>query len=236
MKKHYCECGCGEEVAIYRGKPRRFIYGHSTRTEESRKLHSERMMGNKLFEGLTHSQKTKDQMAIDHMREKNPGWNGGRTVSGGGYISILKPEHPFADINGRIKEERLIMEMHIGRYLKKEEIIHHIDHNKQNNLIENLQIVTSSEHNRIHHLGNKNRLGQTNSKETRRKISEARIGHIVTQETRDKISLATKGRKHTEEECIKMSQSRIGKKDSSQTRKKKSESAKKGWDKRRNKC
>lgn len=56
---------------------------------------------------------------------------------------------------GYIKEygrhqHRIVMENKIGRKLTKDEIVHHIDHNKHNNNISNLQLVTRSEHAKIH--------------------------------------------------------------------------------------
>lgn len=56
---------------------------------------------------------------------------------------------------GYIKEigrhqHRIRMEEKIGRKLSGDEIIHHIDGNKHNNDINNLQIVTRAEHARIH--------------------------------------------------------------------------------------
>ena len=55
-------------------------------------------------------------------------------------------------IKGRknIKVHRLVMEKRLGRRLLSSEIVHHIDHDKFNNRLENLQIVTRSEHNKIH--------------------------------------------------------------------------------------
>lgn len=44
---------------------------------------------------------------------------------------------------------RLIMERHLGRELTPEENIHHIDGNKRNNDISNLQIMTNSEHRKL---------------------------------------------------------------------------------------
>jgi len=51
--EHLCECGCGGEVNIYRGKPRRFIVGHQSR-------------GNKNMLGKTHSEETKRKMAAKY--------------------------------------------------------------------------------------------------------------------------------------------------------------------------
>lgn len=51
---------------------------------------------------------------------------------------------------GRVKEHILIMEDMIGRRLEKWEVVHHKDWNKLNNLPSNLQLMTASEHNKLH--------------------------------------------------------------------------------------
>lgn len=45
---------------------------------------------------------------------------------------------------------RYIMEQYLGRKLRVDEVVHHIDGDKQNNTLENLQVVSRSEHSRIH--------------------------------------------------------------------------------------
>lgn len=50
-------------------------------------------------------------------------------------------------INGKhIGEHRLVMEKHIGRSLNRNEHVHHIDHNKSNNMIENLELLDAGAH------------------------------------------------------------------------------------------
>jgi hypothetical protein len=78
--------------------------------------------------------------------DKNPGWKGGRTVSKEGYAYLRMPEHPFAQTNGYIKEHRYVMEQHLGRYLGRDEIIHHINGIKSDNRIENLELTDQRSH------------------------------------------------------------------------------------------
>lgn len=61
-----------------------------------------------------------------------------------GYIYILKPNHPTSSKRGYVPEHRIVMEKHLGRYLKKGEIIDHKDRNPSNNNISNLRLANKS--------------------------------------------------------------------------------------------
>lgn len=65
-----------------------------------------------------------------------------------GYLFINRR---FSDGRSRsIYLHRMVMMEKLGRDLNSNEVVHHIDGNKKNNSIENLELTTASEHARIH--------------------------------------------------------------------------------------
>ena len=53
--------------------------------------------------------------------------------------------------NKRISKHRLVMEEHLGRKLTDVEVVHHIDENKLNNSINNLQLFATVGEHTAHH-------------------------------------------------------------------------------------
>jgi hypothetical protein len=111
-----CGCGCGNTVERF------FSPGHQNKG----KKHS-----------LETIKKTRRPM------ELNGRWKGGRIVEKFGYILIKKPSHPHCDYKGYVREHRIVMEKHLGRFLDPSEVVHHINHNPSDNRIENLFLCNS---------------------------------------------------------------------------------------------
>ncbi|MDR0384432.1 MAG: HNH endonuclease [Christensenellaceae bacterium] len=68
-----------------------------------------------------------------------------------GYKYLYKPNHPKTLKNELyIAEHRYIFEQNIGRYLKDDEVVHHLNGNKLDNRFSNLILLSSSDHSKLH--------------------------------------------------------------------------------------
>ena len=74
----------------------------------------------------------------------------GYIITHNGYKMLKCKNHPNKDSKGYVREHILVMEKEIGRFLNKNEIVHHIDGNKLNNNINNLKLMSDYEHRKFH--------------------------------------------------------------------------------------
>ena len=83
--------------------------------------------------------------------EKVDTYHKGYITTWNGYIKVKAPiDHPNKDNKGYISEHRLIAEQIIGRYLNKDEVVHHINGDKKDNRPSNLLVLSKTEHKKIH--------------------------------------------------------------------------------------
>jgi len=92
---------------------------------------------------------------------KHPCWKGGRIIDRDGYIRTWAPTHPWPR-KGYIAEHVRVMELSINRRLLPSECVHHIDENRQNNSLDNLQVMDRSEHSKLHREKDKHRQNRNN--------------------------------------------------------------------------
>jgi predicted DNA-binding protein YlxM (UPF0122 family) len=76
-------------------------------------------------------------------RGRHPHWKGGHRNHMGYVMILLEPGDPFYSMTvaaGYVLEHRLVMAKYLGRPLGPYETVHHIDGNRSNNIIGNLQL------------------------------------------------------------------------------------------------
>lgn len=96
--------------------------------------------------GRHHSESTKIKMSVS----KKKGGIGHKKKRKDGYIAIYFPDHPKSTADGYIMEHVLVMESIIGRWLKEDEVVHHINKIRHDNRKENLLLLTFAEHAGLH--------------------------------------------------------------------------------------
>lgn len=68
----------------------------------------------------------------------------GLSVKPSGYVEHTRGPHKGRMVHVVLMEER------IGRRIRRDEVVHHIDHNRSNNDINNLALMTRAAHTRLH--------------------------------------------------------------------------------------
>ncbi|MGA9772364.1 MAG: HNH endonuclease signature motif containing protein [Blastocatellia bacterium] len=128
-----CECGCGQKTNIAKVTSR----------------------ADGLFRGYPKRFLHGHHNRVQPKGAQHPKWKGGRWQHKSGYIYIYAPDHPAANVDGYVLEHRLVMEKKIGRHLTAAEVVHHLNENKDDNRIENLELMTKGSHMALHAPGYK---------------------------------------------------------------------------------
>ncbi len=78
-----------------------------------------------------------------HSGPENHNWRGGRTITSHGYVLVRLPGHHLADTRGYVYEHRLVAERKLGRRLRPDEEVHHVNKIKDDNRPENIAVMPS---------------------------------------------------------------------------------------------
>ena len=128
------------------------------RTEEMREEARRKSMGNKNLLGFKHSEESKEKMRKSgvgkHSKEKNGRWRGGVVDGGYGYTLVtVSPNYEYPSMichDNYVLEHRFLMAQHLGRCLTRWEVVHHINGVKDDNRMDNLKLMSLTNHNILH--------------------------------------------------------------------------------------
>ena len=151
---------CIREVSEITGVPYRTVHSFLIRRGVERRkattngMHwteERRAKQSKTLTGKTRTEEQRRHISEAKLCHYN-GLNGyGHTKRhNGGYIQAYCPDHPNAHKDGYVMLHVVMMERSIGRYLNSDETVHHINHNKADNRISNLRLMTKHEHLSMH--------------------------------------------------------------------------------------
>lgn len=167
LSSDYKRLGSMEKVAKSYGVSKKLILNYMNkygiqRNERKKLSETINLIKPLLLEGLSvgeiskktgYSRTTVERVAKRTNIKPNNKYHKGYILTHNGYKMLSAPDHPYCDSKGYVREHRLVMEKAIGRYLRPDEVVHHINHDKTDNRIENLEITDLPTHTKEHHLG-----------------------------------------------------------------------------------
>lgn len=138
----YCDGMMPKDIQKKTGVPFQTIYRWAVKRGVNRsKSQSYEMMRDKHMEWIQRSIATRKRIAR------------GRSLDKSGY-EICTISEKVGDGTNRV--HRMMMEEYLGRRLRSDEVVHHINGDKSDNRIDNLVVMERSKHISLHHKGKQN--------------------------------------------------------------------------------
>ena len=97
----------------------------------------------------TCSAKRNNKMRTYSTSENSLAWKGGRTKDHGYILVRLQPDnfyYPMTNHDGYVREHRLVVAQSLKRCLEVWEVVHHINGIKDDNVLENLELLQSAKY------------------------------------------------------------------------------------------
>lgn len=188
LKKSYKERGSLQSTADFFGVSKKTILNYMKKFDIERNSKTISFDMKKAYEMLKEGKSQNEVAAFFnisivtlHRRLTSKGYktnffHKGYIETWNGYRMIHKPQHPFADTKGYIREHRYVMEKSLGRYLSDDEHVHHIDGDKANNDISNLELMKGVDHITLH------------SRRPRKNIDEKKASEMLETMTMKEVS------------------------------------------------
>lgn len=107
----------------------------------------------KARKGKVLSESTRRAISKAHkgMRLRNDYEFGGHEkIRTDGYVSVYCPDHPTASKDGYVLKHRIVIETHLGHAVPNGYIVHHKNGKKDDNRLENLELMKRGEHTAFH--------------------------------------------------------------------------------------
>lgn len=90
-----------------------------------------------------------DKACANRHTARNRATTKGWTLTSKGYVAMRAQGHPMADRTGYVMQHRLVVAEALGRDLLPSEVVHHINGVKDDNRLENLELLEKVTHDRL---------------------------------------------------------------------------------------